>query len=114
MGPGDSLRGCGARRQLKRLTHFRHGLSRLPARTTTPQLPTEALAAVVQPERELSDYGEAVAAIAVENMWCLETQNVYPIVVVTCVHYLGPPGPFSFPDCRGILEVLVRDSRKPL
>ena len=30
----------------------------------------------------------------------------YPVVVITCVHYLGPPGPFSFPDSRDLLEVL--------
>ncbi len=30
----------------------------------------------------------------------------YPAVIITCVHYLGPPGPFSFPDSRDLLEVL--------
>ncbi len=30
----------------------------------------------------------------------------YPVVIITCVHYLGPPGPFSFPDSRDLLEVL--------
>ncbi|MDP7560631.1 MAG: hypothetical protein QF745_08825, partial [Planctomycetota bacterium] len=28
---------------------------------------------------------------------------VYPVVIITCVHYLGPPGPFSFPDSRDLL-----------
>ena len=32
----------------------------------------------------------------------------YPVVINTCVHYLGPPGPFSFPDSRDLLEVLRR------
>ncbi len=27
-------------------------------------------------------------------------------VIITCVHYLGPPGPFSFPDSRDLPEVL--------
>ncbi len=27
-------------------------------------------------------------------------------VIITCVHYLGPPGPFSFPDSRDLLEAL--------
>ena len=30
----------------------------------------------------------------------------YPVVIITCVRYLGPPGPFSFPDSRDLLEVL--------
>ncbi len=30
----------------------------------------------------------------------------YPVVIITCAHYLGPPGPFSFPDSRDLLEVL--------
>ena len=30
----------------------------------------------------------------------------YPVVIITCVHYLGPPGPFYFPDSRDLLEVL--------
>ncbi len=30
----------------------------------------------------------------------------YPVVIITCVHYLGPPGPFSFSDSRDLLEVL--------
>ena len=32
--------------------------------------------------------------------------HMYPVVIITCVHYLGPPGPFSFPDFRDLLEVL--------
>ena len=32
--------------------------------------------------------------------------NIYPVIVITCVHYLGPPGPFSSPDSRDLLEVL--------
>jgi len=31
-----------------------------------------------------------------------------PVVIITCVQYLGPPGPFSFPDSRDLLEVLGR------
>ncbi len=30
----------------------------------------------------------------------------YPVVVITWVQYLVPPGPFSFPDSRDLLEVL--------
>ena len=30
----------------------------------------------------------------------------YPVVIINWVHYLGPPGPFSFPDSRDPLEVL--------
>ena len=30
----------------------------------------------------------------------------YPVVIITWVQYLGPPGPFSFPDSRDLLEVL--------
>ncbi len=33
--------------------------------------------------------------------WCS-----YPAVIITCVHHLGPPGPFYFPDSRDLLEVL--------
>ena len=32
----------------------------------------------------------------------------YPVVIINWVQYLGPPGPFSFPDSRGLLEVLGR------
>ena len=35
-----------------------------------------------------------------------ETGIHYPVVIITCVHYLGPPVPFSFPDSRDLLEVL--------
>ena len=28
----------------------------------------------------------------------------YPVVVINWVHYLGPPGPFSFPDSRDLLR----------
>ena len=38
---------------------------------------------------------------------CLKQGVVgYPVVIITCVHYLGPPVPFSFPDSRDLLEVL--------
>ncbi len=30
----------------------------------------------------------------------------YPVVIINWVQYLGPPGPFSFPDSRDVLEVL--------
>ena len=30
----------------------------------------------------------------------------HPAVVINWVQYLGPPGPFSFPDSRDLLEVL--------
>ena len=30
----------------------------------------------------------------------------YPVVIINRVQYLGPPGPFSFPDSRDLLEVL--------
>ncbi len=30
----------------------------------------------------------------------------YPVVIINWVQYLGPPGPFSFPDSRDPLEVL--------
>ncbi len=30
----------------------------------------------------------------------------YPVVIINWVQYLGPPGPFSFPDSRDLLEVL--------
>ncbi len=29
-------------------------------------------------------------------------------VIINWVQYLGPPGPFSFPDSRDLLEVLRR------
>ena len=32
--------------------------------------------------------------------------STYPVVIINCVQYLGPPGPFSFPDSRDLLEVL--------
>ena len=32
----------------------------------------------------------------------------YPVVIINWVQYLGPPGPFSFPDSRDLLEVLRR------
>ena len=32
--------------------------------------------------------------------------STYPVVIINWVHYLGPPVPFSFPDCRDLLEVL--------
>ncbi len=31
---------------------------------------------------------------------------MYPVVIINWVQYLGPPGPFSFPDSRDLLEVL--------
>ena len=34
----------------------------------------------------------------------------YPVVIINWVQYLGPPGPFSFPDSRDLLEVLRRTS----
>ena len=36
----------------------------------------------------------------------LDPRISYPVVIISCVHYLGPPGPFSFPDSRDLLEVL--------
>ena len=30
----------------------------------------------------------------------------YPVVIINWVQYLEPPGPFSFPDSRDLLEVL--------
>ena len=36
----------------------------------------------------------------------------YPVVIINWVHYLGPPGPFSFPDSRDLLEVLGGLSRQ--
>ncbi len=33
---------------------------------------------------------------------------IYPVVIINWVQYLGPPGPFSFPDSRDLLEVLGR------
>ena len=33
-------------------------------------------------------------------------KNSYPVVIINWVQYLGPPGPFSFPDSRDLLEVL--------
>ena len=36
------------------------------------------------------------------------TGSGYPVVVINWVQYLGPPGPFSFPDSRDLLEVLKR------
>ncbi len=37
---------------------------------------------------------------------CAPHGQGYPVVIITCVHYLGPPVPFSFPDSRDLLEVL--------
>ena len=37
-------------------------------------------------------------------------KNSYPVVIINWVQYLGPPGPFSFPDSRDLLEVLGRTS----
>ncbi len=31
---------------------------------------------------------------------------LYPVVIINWVQYLGPPGPFSFPDSLDLLEVL--------
>ena len=33
-------------------------------------------------------------------------EGTYPVVIINWVQYLGPPGPFSFPDSRDLLEVL--------
>ena len=33
-------------------------------------------------------------------------EEYYPVVIINWVQYLGPPGPFSFPDSRDLLEVL--------
>ncbi len=30
----------------------------------------------------------------------------YPVVIINWIQYLGPPGAFSFPDSRDLLEVL--------
>ncbi len=35
-------------------------------------------------------------------------QDTHPVVIINWVQYLGPPGPFSFPDSRDLLEVLRR------
>ncbi len=32
--------------------------------------------------------------------------GAYPVVIINWVQYLGPPGPFSFPDSWDLLEVL--------
>ena len=37
-------------------------------------------------------------------------RNRYPVAIINWVQYLGPPGPFSFPDSRDLLEVLRRTS----
>ena len=29
---------------------------------------------------------------------------MYPVVIINWVQYLGPPGPFSFPDSRDLLS----------
>ena len=36
----------------------------------------------------------------------LNIERNYPVVIITCVHVLGPPGPFYFPDSHDPLEVL--------
>ena len=36
---------------------------------------------------------------------CVEL-SAYPVVIINWVRYLGPPGPFSFPDSRDLPEVL--------
>ncbi len=41
-----------------------------------------------------------------KNRVLLEEYYVFNVVIITCVHYLGPPGPFSFPDSRDLLEAL--------
>ena len=33
--------------------------------------------------------------------------DTYPVVIITCVHYLWTSRPFSFPDSRDLLEVLL-------
>ena len=33
-----------------------------------------------------------------------ELLGKYPVVIITCVQYLGPPGPFSFPDSRDLFS----------
>ena len=35
-----------------------------------------------------------------------EDWTFYPVVIINWVQYLGPPGPFSFPDSRDLLDVL--------
>ena len=30
----------------------------------------------------------------------------YPVVIINWVQYLGPPGPFSFPDSQDLIEML--------
>ena len=37
----------------------------------------------------------------------------YPVVIINWVQYLGPPGPFSFPDSRDLPEVLRRTRDPP-
>ncbi len=34
---------------------------------------------------------------------CSEPSGWYPVVIINWVRYLGPPGPFSFPDSRDLL-----------
>ena len=36
----------------------------------------------------------------------LASRLLYPVVIINWGQYLGPPGPFSFPDSRDPLEVL--------
>ncbi len=40
------------------------------------------------------------------NLAPLSALPTYPVVIINWVQYLGPPGPFSFPDSRDLLEVL--------
>ncbi len=39
-----------------------------------------------------------------------DTRHAYPVVIINWVRCLGPPVPFSFPDSRDLLEVLVGTS----
>ena len=64
---------------------------------------------VVPAQRDLKkDMMSCVALLnaGVSNLLELSYGLGYPVVIINWVLYLGPPGPFSFPDSRDLLEVL--------
>ena len=50
--------------------------------------------------------GPAVVDDGLAHWERVEGGTTYPVVIINWVQHLGPPGPFSFPDSRDLLDVL--------
>ena len=58
------------------------------------------------PSQILGTFSEVLGGLPRQRERPLGRIPYGPVVIITRVQYLGPPGPFSFPDSRDLLEVL--------